>query len=144
VRGLRFTDHQTLVWDPERSIGTYSLYRGLLDSLAGYGDCEQQDLEGETTEDSSPPPTGAGYFYLVTASNRLDDEGTLGWDSAGAQPQLRSLPLKRSQTQGRSARPFLDGTGGTRKSWAASSTFTFDVRRVSRQWSRCRARRRRP
>jgi len=79
------TDHQTLVWDPERSIGTYNLYRGVLDSPAGYGDCEQQDLESETTEDSSQPPTGAGYFYLITASNRLDDEGTLGWDSVDAE-----------------------------------------------------------
>lgn len=91
VWGLRFTDQQTLVWDPEKSVGSYSLYRGLLGSLAGYGECEQQDLESETTEDSSSPPTGAGYFYLITASNRLDDEGPLGWDSAGAE-RANSVP----------------------------------------------------
>jgi hypothetical protein len=82
VTGLRLTDHQTLVWDPERSVGVYHLYRDLLSGLAGlgYGTCHEQDIPGETATDADTPPTGNGYFYLVTAENRLDEEGTKGSD----------------------------------------------------------------
>jgi hypothetical protein len=87
VLGLRFTDHQTLVWDPEKSVGSYNLYRDLFSSIAGlgYGNCEQQDLTGETTIDTDTPPSTDGYFYLVTAENRLAEEGTKGWDSVGTE-----------------------------------------------------------
>jgi hypothetical protein len=84
VTGLFLTDAVTLVWDPEPSAGHYNLYRDALTSLAdlGYGRCKQQRLTATTTTDPAmPSPAGEGYFYLVTAANRLHEEGTKGWDS---------------------------------------------------------------
>jgi hypothetical protein len=87
VGGLGFTDHQTLAWDPEKSVGVYNLYRGLISGLSGlgYGSCEQHDLAGETAIDTDTPPSTDGYFYLATAENRLFEEGTKGWDSGLAE-----------------------------------------------------------
>lgn len=87
VRHLRLTDHETLVWDAERSVGVYHLYRDLLSSLSGlgYGSCAQSDLPTTTAIDSDVPAVDDGYFYLVTAENRLDEEGTKGWDSSDAE-----------------------------------------------------------
>ena len=78
---MAFTDAQTLVWNPERSVGTYNLYRDLLSGLAGlgYGGCEQQELTGEMATDSGAVPAGDGFFYLVTAENLLAEEGTKGF-----------------------------------------------------------------
>ena len=85
VRGLGFVDAETLVWSPDRSVGSYNLYRDLVSSLAGldYGECHQRRLAGESAVDDTFPPTGNGYFYLVTARNRIDEEGTKGHDSQG-------------------------------------------------------------
>ena len=85
VAGLRFTDGQTLVWNPEPSARTYQLYRDLLSALSSltYGDCEQQNLGEETTIDPEIPPGGEGYFYLLTVRNHLEEEGTKGTDSDG-------------------------------------------------------------
>jgi hypothetical protein len=82
---LRFTNATTLVWDPEESVGVYNLYRDWLSTLSGlaYGNCEQQALSDETATDSdTPTPVGRGFFYLVTAENRLNEEGTKGQDSS--------------------------------------------------------------
>lgn len=83
VTGFRFTDHQAVVWQPEKSVGVYNLYRGLFSDLSGlgYGACEQHDLTGESAIDNDAPPSMDGYFYLATAENRLFEEGTKGWDS---------------------------------------------------------------
>jgi len=85
VRGLGFVDSETLVWNVDRSVGAYNLYRDLVSSLAGlgYGQCFQTNIAEESAIDPSRPPTGNGYFYLVTAQNRLDEEGTKGHDSRG-------------------------------------------------------------
>lgn len=85
--GLLFSDRTTLVWSPEPSVGAYNLYRDLVSNLSGlgYGDCEQYDLPDETATDADAPPVGDGYFYLVTAANRLDEEGSKGQDSDGAE-----------------------------------------------------------
>ena len=58
VVGLRFTDVQTLTWDPERSAGDCSLYRNTLSNLASssFGVCTQQDLASATTTDNDPMP----------------------------------------------------------------------------------------
>jgi hypothetical protein len=87
VLHLRLTDQETLVWDPERSVGVYHLYRDSLGSLSGlgYGACEQYDLLTTTTIDSDVPAVDNGYFYLVTAENRLGEEGTKGRDSSDAE-----------------------------------------------------------
>jgi hypothetical protein len=87
VLGLRFTDAETLVWDPERSVGAYNLYRDRLSALTGlgYGNCEQRDLAGETATVPDLPPATDGFFYLVTAENRLGEEGTKGQDTWGSE-----------------------------------------------------------
>jgi hypothetical protein len=85
VTGLRFADPTTLAWDAERSIGDYNLYRDLLSNLSGlgYGTCLRQRIPDEATTDNDAVPLGDGFFYLVTAENRLDEEGTKGADSTG-------------------------------------------------------------
>ncbi|HPR64176.1 MAG TPA: hypothetical protein PK014_08120 [Thermoanaerobaculia bacterium] len=73
----------TLTWDPEPSIGDYNVYRGELSSLpSSYGIQIESAWDGESYPDSDPY-TGQSYFYLVTANNRLTEEGTKGSDSAG-------------------------------------------------------------
>jgi hypothetical protein len=93
VLNLLFTDEQTLVWDPEKSVGAYKLFRGLLTDLpaADYGDCTQR-LSVNTAMDASTPPAGETYFYLVTAENRLEEEGTMGEDSTPAERPNTSPP----------------------------------------------------
>ena len=49
----------------------------------GFGNCEQQDLTDETAMDGDTPAVNDAYFYLVTAKNRLDEEGTKGFRSNG-------------------------------------------------------------
>jgi len=85
--GLGFDDAVTLRWDPERSVGSYSLYRGGIGDLSGlgYGICLQPDLPAVTTTDADAVPSGDGFFYLVTASNRLDEEGTKGFQGDGTE-----------------------------------------------------------
>ena len=86
TRGLRFPDPDTLEWDPEHSAGIYNLYREEFSTLPdlAYGSCEQSGVVGETLDDTELPASGDGFFYLVTAKNRLGEEGTKGRDSAGA------------------------------------------------------------
>ncbi len=82
VLDLRFSDATTLEWNPEGSIGSYSLYRDLLSSLSGlgYGMCLEPFLLIETTTDTDVPAApGTGFFYLVTAENKLAEEGTKGF-----------------------------------------------------------------
>ena len=77
-------DDQTLEWDPERSVGTYNLYRDALGtvSASNAGSCTQPDLADETTTDATAPTLGDGFFFLVTAANRLGEEGTRGFRSS--------------------------------------------------------------
>jgi hypothetical protein len=46
VTGLRFLDSETLLWDAERSVGDYSVYRDLVSTLSalGYGVCLQDGV----------------------------------------------------------------------------------------------------
>lgn len=84
VLGLSFlASRQDLVWNPERSGGVYNLYRDSLGNLSGrdYGQCEQQSIPGPSINDSTVPSIGDGFFYLVTAENRLGEEGTKGFGS---------------------------------------------------------------
>lgn len=87
VRNLRFQSKLTMRWDPERSVGTYDVYRGLLTTLGGltYGDCFAHGLTDSTTNDNGTPPRRDGWFYLATAVNRLREEGTKGYRSSGAE-----------------------------------------------------------
>ena len=87
ARNLAFTNRQTLRWNPERSAGHYDLYRDVVTSLSGlgYGACFQQNIPVATTTDASLPSPQQGFFYLVTAENRLNEEGTKGFRSNGAE-----------------------------------------------------------
>lgn len=92
--GLLFSDHDTLIWNAERSAGTYNLYRALMTDLlgAGYGECFAPGLAGTTGTDAGTPPASDGWFYLVTAENRLGEEGTKGWDSGATEREGNVCP----------------------------------------------------
>jgi len=85
VKGHLFTGKTTLAWSPEKSVGSYDVYRAAVSSLAGlgYGACLQSGLTAETATDATTPSAGQGYFYLVTARNRLGEIGTKGTASSG-------------------------------------------------------------
>jgi hypothetical protein len=84
VLNLKWTSSSTMVWDPEKSVGSYALYRGLVSTLpGGFGTCLQSNLISETANDPAIPPFGAAWFYLVTARNALAEEGTKGHRSDG-------------------------------------------------------------
>lgn len=85
VQDLVFSGPQTLQWSPERSTGTYNLYRDFASQLPGlgYGSCEQAEFPAAQATDVDVPPLGDAYFYLVTARNPIDEEGTKGFDSSG-------------------------------------------------------------
>src|SRR6266540_5852987 len=79
VMNLHFAaDAKTLIWDPEKSVGAYEVYRGALSELPGlaYGSCFQSGLAGNGASDPAIP--SRGFFYLITSRNRLDEEGTKG------------------------------------------------------------------
>jgi len=85
VQHALFSDKITLVWDPEKSIGQYAVYRDGMGVLSGggTGTCFASGLSSETAIDATTPPAGQGYFYLVTARNRLLEEGSKGNRSSG-------------------------------------------------------------
>ena len=85
VLSLHFTDKSTLVWQPENSVGSYRLYRGLLTALPGsYGTClTPAGVTTEQTTDATTPSPGQCFVYLVTARNRISEEGTMGSTSSG-------------------------------------------------------------
>jgi len=84
VRNLRFTGETTLAWDPDRSVGTYALYRGEIAALPGsYGSCLQGELTAPEATAGGTPAAGGVFLYLVSASNRIAEEGGIGVDGAG-------------------------------------------------------------
>ncbi len=94
THGLHLSDHETLVWDAEPSAVSYDLYRGLLGSLPGldYGDCWTQDIAGLAATDADPLGAGTGFFYLVTATNRLGEGGTKGFQSNSSERTGSACP----------------------------------------------------
>jgi hypothetical protein len=93
VREVQFSTPTTLTWHAEPSVGTYRLYRGLLSDLpTSYGIClSPGGLIGPEATDGENPSPGQCFVYLATARNRLNEEGTLGNDSAGI-PRPNSSP----------------------------------------------------
>lgn len=88
---LLLLDRQTLTWSAEPGATAYDVYSGLLSSLpGGFGACAADRVPGTTAVDVTSPAPGTGLFYLVTAVNRLREEGTKGHTSSGA---VRSNPL---------------------------------------------------
>lgn len=88
---VRFESDEILSWAPERSVGYYHLYRDGLGPLAGGGVCLEPRIPAPSTTDAEVPDAGEGFFYLVTAVNRLREEGTRGQDSSGV-PRPDSAP----------------------------------------------------
>ena len=67
-------------------MGTYALYRGLAGALPGtYGGCLIGREHRDTVIDPVGPASRRSFFYLVTASNHLGEEGSKGNSSSGAQ-----------------------------------------------------------
>jgi hypothetical protein len=93
VLDLLFLDKTTLTWHPESSVGTYRLYRGLLSDLpSNYGTCHTPGgLVTEQSTDTATPAAGQCFIYLVSARNRIEEEGTLGSSSSGT-PIPNSTP----------------------------------------------------
>lgn len=86
VMNVRWSTTTTLVWDTEKSVGQYEIYRDPISTLpGGFGSCYQPGLTDESWTESSSPPAGSGWFYLVTARNLLAEEGTKGSRSNGVE-----------------------------------------------------------
>jgi hypothetical protein len=76
----------TLSWDAVPVAELYDVSRGLLSEIAtgSYGDCMVEDLRSVSTTDSTSPPVGDGFFYLIRAVDTdCGGNGTLGTDSQG-------------------------------------------------------------
>jgi hypothetical protein len=92
VLNLQFTSKTTMSWNPEVSVGTYSVYRGLVSGLSsGCGTCLAQGLTSTQATDAEIPSAGQCFFYLITAENRLAEEGTMGKRSDGT-PRVNTAP----------------------------------------------------
>lgn len=92
VLNLQFTNKTSMGWNPELSVGTYSVYRGLVSGLSsGYGTCLAQGLTSTQATDTENPSAGQCFCYLVTAENRIAEEGTLGNQSNGT-PRPNTAP----------------------------------------------------
>jgi hypothetical protein len=88
-------DDITLEWSPEKSGGDYNLYRDVIGNLSGsdYGDCEEQNITDETTTHNLAPTVAeVAFYYLVTAENRLGEEGILGEGFPGSRPNNFPCP----------------------------------------------------
>ncbi len=93
VSDLRFTDEVTLQWAPDGSVGDYAVYRGIVTEPfdSDYGSCLPPAVTMESAMDAQEPLSGQTFFYLVTARNRLGEEGTKGFDG-GANERGNTTP----------------------------------------------------
>jgi hypothetical protein len=87
IRGLRFDTKNTLVWEPEWSGGGYHVYRSTMSDGSGESGCLWSGLKEETAaaDGAIRLVEGTRWFYLVAATNRLGEQGTLGIRSDGAE-----------------------------------------------------------
>jgi len=94
VVGDLFASKTLLTWSPEKSVGTYDLYRDTLANLKiTFGTCLTSGLTAASYTDAQVPSAGSGYFYLITAENRLGEEGTKGKQSSGVErPNAAACP----------------------------------------------------
>src|SRR5215510_14340335 len=80
VKNLMFTGKSAFTWSPEKSAGVYNVYRSQIRTLPGsFGVCFAQALPINSGTDATSPSAGTGFFYLVTAKNRIRQEGTKGY-----------------------------------------------------------------
>ena len=94
VADLRLDTPTHLLWSAQSAAGTYNVYRGTITALPGdYGVCLEPGIPTTETTDSLLPGIGVTHFYVVTAANRLGEEGTKGFNSSGAErPNVSPCP----------------------------------------------------
>ena len=92
VQVLWFSSPYTMHWTPEVSVGSYNLYRDHLDQAAAGGLCHQPSIPTESTATPDTPSPGGGFFYLVTAENRIQEEGSRGNTGGGVERMGVSCP----------------------------------------------------
>lgn len=94
VSGLVWTAADRLIWEPAGSADSYNVYRDGLAAVASSGGaCQQADVPSTSYDALADPARGAGFFYLVTANNRLHEEGGRGVRSDGtARPATPTCP----------------------------------------------------
>jgi hypothetical protein len=85
VTGVRFTNATTFQWNGDPSIGAYEIYRGTTPFPGTYGTCFASNLTAQTDNDASSPSPGSTFFYIITARNRLQEEGTKGYRAHGTE-----------------------------------------------------------
>jgi hypothetical protein len=87
ISTMSWTGNDLLSWSVPIETGglvvTYDLLRADNPSNFLDADCLQTDLLDVALLDSSTPPTGSAWFYLVRTGNNCVGEGSLGTDSAG-------------------------------------------------------------
>jgi hypothetical protein len=82
-------DPTVLTW--EAGMPAFNLYRGSIAALHSSGEytpagsCLEPGLTAATYTDAAVPGDGDGFYYLVTGKNAAGVEGTLGYDSLGAE-----------------------------------------------------------
>jgi len=88
VRGLRFADAVTLVWQADPAAGDYAVYQGIVTRPfdPAFGACLAVPTPGATATVPGVGAPGAALFYLVTARNRLGEEGPKGAGRANPAP----------------------------------------------------------
>jgi hypothetical protein len=88
---LVFVDSQTLSWSSSPGVDSYNLYIGFIVGAWSFNHiCLAPGLLSPGATDSSLPPAGFAYYYLVSGSN-VCGEGSLGVISAG-QPRPNPSP----------------------------------------------------
>jgi len=97
VTNLRWTDAQTLAWDAVGAAVEYHVYRESVSALAytSFGTCRDDldlDRTDETLIQSTDPPSGDTWFYLITAESGTGDEGTLGLASCTERSNFGPCP----------------------------------------------------
>ncbi|MBP7146527.1 MAG: hypothetical protein KBD01_03210 [Acidobacteria bacterium] len=87
VAGVRVhADHRTVSWDGQPAATAFNVYRDALPALPGSsGACLASRVGGVAWVDAASPAPGTGWFYLVSAENRLWEEGSLGSRSDGTE-----------------------------------------------------------
>ena len=91
---VRFSDADTLVWDPVPGAEGYNVYKGLRkvsDPWQYTHDCLALDLLSTQTDDTTPLALDRLAYYLVTWEDALGEEGPPGHDSNG-QPLPAASP----------------------------------------------------
>jgi N-acetylneuraminic acid mutarotase len=90
VDGLVFLDPDTLAWTALPEAVSYNLYRGTFAGTGWVFDhlCLEARIPATSTSDNGIP--GYGYYYLLTAVDACDGEGSPGNGSSGPQ---RPMPI---------------------------------------------------